>query len=92
MNNNGGDMPVWLFLTVISLPLATIVLVFAIRAVARVLEARARLANDDAYRALVEKAAAAQAESGAALVAVRGELQRMAQSLSAVEKMLKQVD
>jgi phage shock protein A len=53
--------------------------------------ARARLANDDAYRVLAEKAAASQAENQASLTAIQAELATVSASLAAVEKVLKQV-
>jgi phage shock protein A len=54
--------------------------------------ARARLANDNAYRALAEKAVAASADNQASFTAIQAELAKVSASLAAVEKVLKQVE
>ena len=43
-------MAVYLYLLTICLPLATVLLIFGMRYVSAVQQAKARLANDDAYR------------------------------------------
>jgi len=53
-------MTTMLYLLTLVLPLATVLIVFAMRYYAAVQQARARLANDDAYRQLAESASAAQ--------------------------------
>jgi hypothetical protein len=53
--------------------------------------ARARLANDEAYRALAEKAATGLTQNQAALGAIQAELTNLSASLAAIEKILKQV-
>ena len=80
------------YLMTIGLPLVTVLLVFAIRAVAAVLQARARLANEGAYRELAEKAAAAQSENAALLTALQAAVADIGARLVAVEKILKQVE
>ncbi len=89
--SGGGDMPVSVYLITICLPLGTVLVVFAMKYVSAVLQARARMANDGAYQLLAEKAVAAQAENQALLSAVRGELSQVSSSLAAVEKILRQV-
>lgn len=81
-----------LYLLSICLPLGTILLVFGMRYYAAVQQAKARLANDDAYRQTAEKAAAAQADTASALSAIQTELADVRMRLIAVEKILKAVE
>ena len=80
------------YLITICLPLATIVLVFGMRYLSAVLQARARLANDEAYRQLAEKTAAAQAAAASALAAIDAALAELKARVAGVEKILKEVD
>jgi hypothetical protein len=66
-------------------PAAAVVLVFFMKYVSAVLQARVRLGQDEAYRELATKAATAQAETAAAL----GQLQTR---LAVIEKILKDVE
>ena len=70
----------------------TILAIFAMKYVSAAFAARARLANDEAYRALAEKATAGLAENQASLGAIRGELASLSVTLAAIEKVLKQVE
>ncbi len=81
-----------LYLLTITLPLATILLVFGMRYFSAVQQARARLANDDAYRQIAEKAANAQSETATALTAIQAALADVRARLTAVEKVLKDVE
>lgn len=81
-----------LYLLTLCLPLGTVLLVFGMRYVSAVFQAKARLANDDAYRQLAEKAAAAQAETAAALSHIQEVLSDVRPRLAAVEKILKDVE
>lgn len=81
-----------LFLLTICLILATILLVFGMRYVAAVQQAKARLANDDAYRQTAEKAAAAQSETATALASIQAALVDTRTRLSAIERVLKEVE
>jgi hypothetical protein len=74
-----------IFLAAFFFPSAAAVLVFFMKYVSAVLQARVRLGQDEAYRELAAKAAAAQAETAAALAEI---LSRLA----AVERILKQVE
>ena len=76
----------------IALPAATILIVFGMRYHAAVQQARARLANDDAYRQTAEKAAAAEAATAAALAAIQASLADAAARLAAIETVLKAVE
>jgi hypothetical protein len=69
-----------------------LVLVFAMRYISAIFQARARLSSDKQYRALAEKAVATQSESQVTLSAVQADLARIASSLAAVEKILQQVE
>ena len=81
-----------LYLLTLVLPLATILIVFAIRYYAIVQQAKARLANDDAYRQLADSAAAAEARIAASLAAMETALADMRARLAAVETILKAVE
>ena len=79
------------YLLTLILPLATILLVFGMRYYAAIQQAKARLANDDEYRRIAEKAAGAQAETASALTAIQASMSEVQARLSAVEKILKEV-
>jgi hypothetical protein len=81
-----------LYLITISLPLVTILLVFGMRYFAVVQQARARLAADEAYRALAEKAAAAEAQTASTLAAMEAALSDVRTRLAGVVKFLKEVE
>ncbi|SFV00312.1 hypothetical protein [Pseudoduganella namucuonensis] len=66
-------------------PSTAVVLVFFMKYAASVLQARGRLAQDEAYRELAAKAAASQAETAAALADIQARLGRL-------EKVLKEVE
>lgn len=80
------------YLLTLCLPLLTVLLVVAIRHVSLVLQARARLAQDDAYRQLAARAAQAQAETAAQLAAMSATLARLESRTASVEQILKQVE
>lgn len=81
-----------LYLLSICLPLGAIVLVFGMRYFAATQQARARLANDEAYRQLAAQAAATQAQTASALSSIGATLTDLQARLAAVEKILKQVE
>lgn len=81
-----------IYLLTLCLPLATILLVFFMRYLSAVLQARARFGNDEAYRLLAEKAAASQASSAAALSSIDATLAELKARVAGVEKVLKEVD
>ena len=85
-------MSVFLYLLTICLPLATVLLIFGMRYVSAAQQAKARLANDDAYRRTAEKAAAAETETAAALTAIGATLADVGTRLAAIETILKQVE
>jgi Tfp pilus assembly protein PilO len=81
-----------IYLMTIILPLVAIVFIFGLRYRAQVQQAQARLANDEAYRQLAEKAAATQAATATALASIDATLAELKARLSGVEKVLKEVD
>ena len=80
------------YLLTLVLPLATILIVFAMRYHALVEQARARLANDDAYRQLAESASAVQSRIASSLAAMEANLSDVRTRMAAVETILKAVE
>jgi hypothetical protein len=76
----------------ISLPLLAVTLIFIMKYVAAILQARARQASDEAYRELADRAVAAQEETRKTLVAVQATLSELRQRTASVETILKQVE
>ena len=74
------------------LPVAAILIVFGMRYYAAVQQARARLANDDAYRQLAESASAAQSQIATSLAAMETNLTDVRTRMAAVETILKAVE
>jgi hypothetical protein len=80
------------YLLTICLPLATVLLVFGMRYMAKVQEAKARLAQGDATRALAEKSLSAQAEIGSALSSIDAKLSELKARVASIETILKAVE
>lgn len=85
-------MTVTLYLLTLCLPLATVLIVFGIRYFALIQQAKAKLANDDAYRRIAEQAAAAESQTAAALASIQATLAEVQARLTGVEKVLKEVE
>lgn len=81
-----------MYLLSICLPLVTILLVFGMRYFLAIQQAKYRFANDEAYRQIAEKAVAAQAEAASALSSIEAALTEVKTQLTAVDKVLKQID
>ena len=81
-----------IYLLTICLPLATILLVFGMRYFSAVQQAKARLANDDAYRQVADRAVATQSDTAAALSSIQTVLADVKTRLAAIEKVLKEVE
>jgi hypothetical protein len=73
-------------------PSAAIVLVFFMKYISAVLQARVRLGQDEAYRELATKATNSQAETRAALVSVGTALADIQSRITVIEKILKDVE
>jgi Tfp pilus assembly protein PilO len=80
------------YLLTLCLPLATVLIVFGMRYYSAIQQAKARLANDDAYRQIAEKAVATQADTAAALAAIGAAMADVKTRLAAVETILKAVE
>lgn len=80
------------FVLTICLVLGTVLLVFGVRAFAAVQQARARLANDDAYRQIAAQAVAVQADTARALSSLQAALADVQSRLASVQAILKQVE
>ena len=84
-------MSAQIYLLTLCLPLGTVLLVFGMRYVSAVQQAKARLANEDAYRQIAATAAAAQSETATTLSAIQAALSDVRTRLTAIEKVLKDV-
>jgi hypothetical protein len=80
------------FLAAFFFPAAAAVLVFFMKYVSAVLQARVRLGQDEAYRELATKAMAAQTEMAGALSSLGTVLAEIQSRLAVVEKILKDVE
>ena len=80
------------FLAAFFFPAAAAVLVFFMKYVSAVLQARVRLAQDEAYREIAAKAAVAQSEVAAALSSFGALLAEIQSRLAVVEKILTDVE
>ena len=80
-----------IFLAAFFFPAAAAVLIFFMKYVSASLHARVRLAQDEAYREVATKAAAAQSDIAVALSSFGVTLAEIQSRLVAVEKILKDV-
>ena len=85
-------MTTTLYLLTLMLPLATILIVFGMRYFAKIREARARLANNDAYRQLAETVSTTESRIAASLSVMETALSDVRARLAAVETILKAVE
>ena len=80
------------YLLTLVLPLATILIVFRMRTRAAIEEAKARQANDDAYRRLAESASAVQSRIANSLAAMEANFMDVRTRMTAIETILKAVE
>ena len=85
-------MTTTLYLLTLVLPLATVLIVFGMRYFAKVQQAKARLANDDAYRQIADRAVSTQSETATTLSALQSTLADVSIRMAAVETILKAVE
>jgi predicted negative regulator of RcsB-dependent stress response len=85
-------MSEYLYLLTLCLPLGTVLLVFGMRYFSAVQQAKIRLASDEAYRQIAEKAVAAESGNATALSSIQAALADVRARLSAIEKILKEVE
>lgn len=81
-----------IFFAAFFFPAAAAVLVFFMKYVSAILQARVRLAQDEAYREIAAKAAAAQAETTLALASIDATLAELKSRMTTIEKILKEVE
>ena len=81
-----------LYLLSIGLVFGTILLVFGIRAYSAIQQAKVRDASDAAYRQIAEKAVASASENTTALASIQAALTDVRTRLTAIEKVLKEVE
>jgi hypothetical protein len=80
------------FFLTIGLILGTVILIFSMKYNAAGNQARSIAAREDAFRDLTEKAIAAQSQNAVSLASIMTELSQMGIRLTAVEKILKDVE
>ena len=80
-----------LYLLTLLLPLGTVLLVFGMKYISAIYQARSRAVAENAYRDLAEKASSVQTQSAASLAAIQTTLADIGTRLAAVEKVLKEV-
>jgi hypothetical protein len=81
-----------LYLISIGMIPVTILLIFGMKYLSAASQVRSRLASDNAYRELAEKAVTVQSGNAASLSAIQAELADIGGRLAAVEKILKAVE
>ena len=81
-----------LYLISIGMIPVTILLIFGMKYLSAASQVRSRLASDNAYRELAEKAVTVQSGNAASLSAIQAELADIGSRLAAVEKILKAVE
>lgn len=73
-------------------PCTAAVIIFALKYTSGIVQARARLAQDNAYQELARSMAAAQAETAASLAALSASVAQIQTRLSKLETILKEVE
>jgi hypothetical protein len=81
-----------IFFATLFFPAAAAVLIFFMKYLSEILQARVRLGQDEAYREVATKAATAQIEMATALSSLSTVLAEIQSRLSALEKILKEVE
>ncbi len=79
------------YLAAFFFPAAAAVLVFFMKYVSAILQARVRMAQDEAYREIAAKATAAQADAAATLATFGAALRDIQSQLDTIGKILKDV-
>jgi Tfp pilus assembly protein PilO len=80
------------FLAAFFFPSLAAVIIFSMKYVSAILQAKVRLAQDEAYREIATKAAAAQAETAVTLSSLGTALGEIQSKLTGLEKILKEVE
>lgn len=79
------------FLTLL-FPFGTILLVFGMKYLSAVKQAKARLESEESYRLIAQKAVAAQAEAAESLAEIKATLADVNARVASIEKVLKEVE
>lgn len=87
-----GQMSESIYLISLGALFGTPLLIFGMKYVSAAYQARAHIQGDDAYRKLAADAVTAQAGNAATLSAIQSELAQIGTRVSAVEKILKEVE
>jgi hypothetical protein len=85
-------MPELAYFLTIGLLFGTILLVFAMRSLSAIQQAKARLSREEDYRVLAQKAVASESDKATALSSIASTLAEVSTRLSAIEKILKEVE
>lgn len=85
-------MSEFVFFVTVALLLGTIMIIFAMKYFAAARQSQSRIANEDAYRDLAQKAITAGSHNATALSAMQAELSQFNTRLAAVEHILKAVE
>lgn len=80
------------YLLTICLPLGTILLIFGMRYYAAVMQAKASLAHQEAYRQMAASMASSQAATTAMVSSIDAAMTDIRSRMAAVEKILKDVE
>lgn len=80
------------YLLTIGLPLLAIVVVAAMRHFSAIQQAKLRFAHEEAYRVIAEKAVTAHTEAAASLASMDATLSELKSRVTAIEKILKEVE
>lgn len=80
------------YLLTIGLPLLAIVVVAAMRHFSAIQQAKLRFSHEEAYRVIAEKAVAAHTEAAASLASMDASLSELKSRVTAIEKILKEVE
>jgi hypothetical protein len=72
--------------------LLALVLIFGVKYIFGIFQAWAHGSDEKQYRALAERAVAAQSETQATMAAIQADLSKIGSSLAVVEKILQQVE
>jgi hypothetical protein len=81
-----------IYLLTICLPLGTALLIFGMKYLAAIQQAKARLAQEHAWREVAAGASQAQADTARALASIQTSLAALETRLGSVERVLKEVE
>jgi hypothetical protein len=84
-------MTEFLYLLTICLPLGTLLIIFSMKYVTAILQARVRLEDDAAYRQIAARAMQLEAATATSLASIEAALAETRLRLTAIEKILKEV-